>query len=378
MDNPDYLQGQRRCFSEGTDQRDGEIGLLDIAIALARRKKAIVGIPLIVAVFAGVITLFIPDASVTYKATNNVLLSGGSVPAESIVKIINNHAKGDSLAAWLNLKSIYHVSSDKDALEKLGKSVQASIGKDSTLLDISVSDSDRARAARIANAYPQILDKLVKSFAISDASKKREFFERQLPGIRNAYIQSENKLTAAQHLPGFRAPEATVTALIEKTTNLKARIAIKETELSSMASPGMTKNPEYLRLQKELNDLWIEFSRVDQSPSIYSKASQKDLDYLRLLRNFRYNETRYDQLVKEIERARIDELNEKPLLRVVSETEISEQKPKPKKLLIIVFSALISGFLVILWVLFAEAVAHISKDIRNKSRIDALSQALKW
>jgi len=319
-DNFDEKQLKNHSISEAPHRNDDEINLLDIAILLAKHKKAIIGVPVIVAMITAlIIGINTRASSKNYKASIQIYLTESSTPKEAVLSLINSKSMGDSLIKRLELGKLYNISSDKKALSQLLSSVNSSIQND--YITVTVNDSDSSRAVKVANAYPKILGNLVKKFAITETSKRRLMFENSLPGVKKTYEQSEERLIDAQHSPDYIAPEAMVVEMVNKTAALKARIAMKELELFTMTSQDMAKYPSYLRLESELNDLWSEFSRIDSRKNIINKVSLKQLEYLRLIREYKYNETRYEQLVKVIEKSKIDELYELPVIRTISSIE---------------------------------------------------------
>lgn len=376
-DNFDEKQLKNHSISEAPHRNDDEINLLDIAILLAKHKKAIIGVPVIVAMITAlIIGINTRASSKNYKASIQIYLTESSTPKEAVLSLINSKSMGDSLIKRLELGKLYNISSDKKALSQLLSSVNSSIQND--YITVTVNDSDSSRAVKVANAYPKILGNLVKKFAITETSKRRLMFENSLPGVKKTYEQSEERLIDAQHSPDYIAPEAMVVEMVNKTAALKARIAMKELELFTMTSQDMAKYPSYLRLESELNDLWSEFSRIDSRKNIINKVSLKQLEYLRLIREYKYNETRYEQLVKVIEKSKIDELYELPVIRTISSIEKPEETVTSKPVMYIVFSSLLSFIIIVLWALFVEAFRNVKNDPKNKVQIESFRRAMKW
>jgi tyrosine-protein kinase Etk/Wzc len=373
-ENQDYLQAQKYSLSQGSNQIDDEISLIDVAIALAKHKKIILGVPLIVAMITAVITLFIPN---TYKATTNILLSGGVVPKEVVVSILESRAMSDSLIKAFKLKDHYNVSDDWKARKLLKKLVNIGIDNN-VMLNISVTDTDPQIAVKMVQAYGQNLKSFIRIYNFTESSRKRIYLERQLPEIQKSLEEAQMKLKVDEQSSDRDSSDFQVITIIKKSAEIKAKIAMKELELQSMQSLNMTANPNYLRAQEELNALWIEFGKDAQSDVATSRISIKENGYLKSLKNFQYAETRYEQLLKQIEKAKLDEKFDIPVIQEVSAVEVPHEKSGPKRLLIIVLSAVTSFFISVLWALFTEAMVNARNDLRNKGRIEMLKQALKW
>jgi uncharacterized protein involved in exopolysaccharide biosynthesis len=74
-------------------------------------------------------------------------------------------------------------------------------------------------------------------------------------------------------------------------------------------------------------------------------------EYLRKLREFKYNETLFELLSKQYEVARLDEARNAVVIQVVDPAVPSEKRYKPKRLLI-VLGAMAAGLFVSLFVSF--------------------------
>jgi uncharacterized protein involved in exopolysaccharide biosynthesis len=79
-------------------------------------------------------------------------------------------------------------------------------------------------------------------------------------------------------------------------------------------------------------------------------------DYMRKLRDVKYNETLYELLAKQYEMAKLDEARDAVVFQVIDKAVAPEKRVKPKRT-IIVFLAILGGFLFsILLVLVNEYV----------------------
>lgn len=369
---------KNKSIQEALYRNDNEINILDIVVILARHKKIIIGIPVIVAMITALIIGINNRISPKkYKASIQIYLTESSTPKGAVLALINSKSMADSLMNRLDgHKRFYRITYDTKAIKKILNSVNTSIQDD--YITLTVSDIDSSRAVKIVNVYPKILDNLVKKFAITESSKRRLIFEKSLPSIKRTYENSEVQLLNAQHSPGYTAPEKMVVNMEEKAASLKGRIAMKELELFTMASQDMAKYPSYLRLESELNELWSEFSRLDPKEGIIGKVSIKQLEYLRLIRDYEYSETRYDQLLKLIEKSKADELSELPVVRVISSIEQPAETVKSSNNKYIVLFSLVSFIIVVLCVLFVEAFHYAKNDPNNNEQFEELRKAMKW
>ncbi|HEX6466846.1 MAG TPA: Wzz/FepE/Etk N-terminal domain-containing protein, partial [Terriglobales bacterium] len=183
---------------------DQEISLLDLCLPLVERRVLIGKVTAISALVALVVALLIPNK---YTATAKIMppqaaqssvsamlgqlgalagLSGAGGkdlglknPADLYVGILKSRTIADALIAKFELQRVYRAKKLTDAREELEKHAIIESEKDG-LISISFEDKDPRRAAAIANAYVDQLYQANQRLAISEASQRRLFYEKQL------------------------------------------------------------------------------------------------------------------------------------------------------------------------------------------------------
>src|SRR5207244_1973604 len=131
------------------------------------------------------------------------------------------------------------------------------------IIVINVDDKDPRRAAELANAYVDELVKLTTVLAVSEASQRRLFFERQLLMAKENLTAAE--ITARQGLAkgGLAQVDAQGRSMIDVTARLRAQISAKEVQIGSMRTFAADRNPELQRAQQELEALKRELANVE-------------------------------------------------------------------------------------------------------------------
>ena len=85
----------------------------------------------------------------------------------------------------------------------------------------------------MANAYVAELSALTKRLAITEASKRRVFFEGQLKEAKEGLTNAEIALQNVQKKTGMLQLEGQVRGIIANTAQLQALIASREVQLSA-------------------------------------------------------------------------------------------------------------------------------------------------
>lgn len=90
--------------------------------------------------------------------------------------------------------------------------------------------------------------------------------------------------------------------------------------------------------------------------------TEANLEYLRGAREQRYQESLYDFLARQLERARTDEAKNAAVVQAVDRAVEPEKRSGPKHPLIITITAVLSFLLVCFFVLFREAIRRKKPD----------------
>jgi uncharacterized protein involved in exopolysaccharide biosynthesis len=391
-----------------TTTEEDEISLLDLLIVLAKHKRIVLGVPLVAAVAAAVISLLLPNI---YTGTTRILppqqsssaatallsqlggalgglagLAGGAAgirnPNDLYVGMLKSRTVADNLISRFELGKVYDEDRLSDTRKRLEKETTIAAGRDG-IITIDVDDKDPKRAAELANAYVEELVKLTKVLAVTEASQRRLFFERQL-------VQAKDSLTAAEiaarqglQKGGLAQVDAQGRSMIEVTARLRAQVSVKEVQLGAMRTYAAEGNPELQRTQQELEALKRELSRIEGSspvsvPGKGDSSGNAGLDNLGRLRDVKYYEFLYELLAKQYELAKIDEAKDATVIQVLDRAIEPDRKSKPMRSLITLLSAVLALFVSILWAFFREAAARVKADPVRASRLEALGGYLRW
>lgn len=370
----------------------GNSEILDIMVVAAKRKKFIIALPIIVGIMVGALSFALPNV---YRAgakllppqqqsTSAALLSqlGGSAglaagmaglknPNDLYVAMLKSRTVADRLLSHFNLKDVYDTASLEDARVELANNTTVLSGKDGLII-VEVEDHDRKRAALIANAYVDELLRLTKVLAVTGASQRRMFFEKELETSKNNLAKAEMTLKQALNSSGVTSVDAESRAVIERLARLRAEVSAKTIQLNAMRAFVTDANPEYIRLNEELKSLRAELSRNENgtaASAINAEQSSDGLKSIKILRDVKYYEMLYELLSKQYEIARLDEAKDPSLIQVLDEAIEPEHKVKPRRALILLGSMLVAMFGAIGWVILQE---------KKKRLLSSPATAEKW
>lgn len=300
-------------------------------------------------------------------------------PADVLIGVLKSRTMEEAIVQKFNLREVYGIKYMSDARRELESNVDVKLDKQG-FLNIAVTDKDPKRATDMANAYVSELKVLTENVAITEAGQRRLFFEQQLKKAKDNLADAEVALKQSQQKTGVIQIDAQARALIESLLTVQAQIAAKEVQLQGMRSFATEQNPNYIVLEQELAAL------RKQQQEIQSKRAGKGdiqigaesvpevgLEYIRRLRDVKYNEAMFEMLAKQFEVAKLDEAKQSDSIQVLDPAVIPDRKSSPKRALILVLGTFLGLFGAVLYVLAQDA---LQRNPRASSRIQMLRHSL--
>lgn len=345
---------------------DDEISLLEMLQVLWENKWLLIGSTLGAGVLAAGVTLLMPNY---YKATARILppqqnssnasallgqlgglaaAAGGSIggirnPTDLYVGMLKSRTVADRLIEKFDLKTYFDEKYQMTTQKQLEKASRISAGKDG-IIAISVELKDPNLAADVANAYVEELIRLTGVLAVTEASQRRLFFERQLTKARDNLAAAEVAAREALTRGGLAVVEGQGRSLLEASARLRAQITAKEVQLGAMRSFAAESNPDLRLAQTELAALRAELARIEGASSVgvSPKLNSSASDNVRLLRELRYQEALQELLARQTEAARLDEARDISMVQVLDAAVGPDRESSPRRAII----TLVSSFVV--------------------------------
>jgi uncharacterized protein involved in exopolysaccharide biosynthesis len=378
-----------------------ETSLLDFLIVLAKHKKLILGLPFSAAVVAAIVSFLLPNI---YTATAKILppqpsqstatamlgqlgvLIGAAPtqlgirnPNDLYVGMLKSRTVADNLITRFDLQKVYDEKTMFDTRKTLADKTVIASGKDG-IITIEFEDKDPKRAAAVTNGYVEELYKLTTSLAITEASQRRLFFETQLKQTRDQLAQAEVSLRQAIDAKGLAGIDVQSRAILEPSAQLRAQIALREVQLSAIRIFATDQHPDIERLRHEIASMKKELGKLEGGDGASKPAATTSagLENLRRFRDMKYLERLTELLTQQFEAAKIDEAKDISIVQVLDKAVEPEGKSKPNRALITILTALVAGFLAVIWAFIREAGQRARQNPEQASRLEALRSYLRW
>lgn len=391
--------------TDGRSRYESEISLLDLAVILLERKRFIVRFVLAAAVLAVVVAFILP---VRYQAKVVLLppaqntsisstllgqmgnmgslgslasLAGGTLglknPADMYVSFLTGRTVEDAVIQRFHLMSEYHAKRMSDARKELERRTTVVAGNKDGLIRISLDDHDPKRAAELANGYVDEFRKLSESLAITEAARRRLFFEQQLQDTKDKLTQAEDAMTKTEQSTGVLQIDSQARSLIESAAVLRAQVVAKQVQIDAMRSFATEDNPSLILAKQQLAALQSQLehlagSQKDPGSDINlskGRVTQAGMEYLRRYRDLKYQETVFELLAKELEIAKLDEAREGSIVQVVDAAVPPDRRSSPHRLLIVLIATIVAFIIATFWVWVRHRLAVAFEMPENSRRV---------
>jgi len=368
------------------------------AIILAKRKSFIWRFALAAAVLSAGISLLLPKY---FTATAKMLppqqtqsiavallgqlaplasLAGGiRNPNDMYLSMLRSRTVADSLIDRFSLMKLYGTDKRMDARKKLASYTEIISGRDGIII-VSVDDRDPNRAAEIANAYVDQLEKLTRNLAVTDAGKKRRFFEQEVKTASEELAKAEDELKATQESTGIIQLDSQARVMLQAYAELRAQVSAKEVQVQAMQTFATPDNPDLIRSRNELAALRTQVARFEHSQSGpivgLEKVPRAGLDYIRRFREVKYRETLLELLAKQYQIARIDEAEGAALIQVLDPALPPEKKSWPPRAALVMVATLLALMLATMFVLLQESFRKLKENPHFAEQLGLLKSYL--
>jgi len=306
---------------------------------------------------------------------SGLALPGLASPSDLYASILQSNTVGLSVIHKHHLKEVFEVELDVKALEELYGRTEVTVQADG-IISLSYEDTDPARAALIANSFIEELNRINTENLVSKAKATREFIEGRLKESVADLKTAEENLKAFQDKHKAFSLEDQVKAVINTIATLKGELVLAEIELGVMKKSLSANNIRYKnqlfkieQIKKQIEQLESGESAAGDSASLsvsIADAPELGLEFVRLTRELKIQETIFELLKQQYENARIQETRDTPTVQVLDIARIPELKSRPKR----TFTAALGGILSFgLTMFFILGYEFIQREKRKNSEI---------
>lgn len=385
---------------------EGQFDLLDLLFVMAKRKRLIIGITLGSALLIAIISLMMSpiylaetkiispqvNSSMNAQLLNQIgaasgllgVVPGVKSPNELYIGLLKSRPVLDRIIDRFDLMRLYDEKYREDARRSLLKNIKARNDLKSGIITIGIEDKDPKRSADMANALIEELRVMNKGLSVTEAAQRRLFFEEQLKDAKDSLSKSEEAMKGFQEKSGAVKIDAQADAIIGGISQLMAQIAAKDVQVRVMRTYSTPQNPDILRAEEELKGMRDQLSKLESKSEGTSvmvptgNMPSTGTQYVRLMRDLRFNETLYELLFGQFQAAKIDEARDAAVIQVIEKAVPPEKRSRPKRRLMVIL-AIISGFFVsIALAFFMEYMERVSGNPEYREKVAKLKRTMSY
>jgi uncharacterized protein involved in exopolysaccharide biosynthesis len=380
---------------------DDEVNLLDYWQVLTKRATLVLGLAILPALLTGAYCHFLATKvyeskaavlapkDMTGSATAGVaaalaasgagsvfggLLPAGGTSRDTFVAILKSRTMADELVGRFRLREYYEVEFAEQAVRTLRNATDISVSKEG-VISVNVEDKDPKLAAEIANAYITNLDRMFAKFGTTEGGRQRAFIADRLDKTEKALRHSEDALRRFQEANRAIGLQEQARGMVDATARLKGELIAAEVALESLRTFSTEANPQVVQQKARIEELKRQMARMQYSaggelPADAASPGQPlqeyhlplakmpavGVEFARLVRELKVQETVFTLLTQQFEQAKIAEARDMPTVQVLDRAVPAERKSKPKTVLSSAIVGVLGLFLGVFLAFFLEYV----------------------
>jgi uncharacterized protein involved in exopolysaccharide biosynthesis len=260
-------------------------------------------------------------------------------PEDVTMAILKSRRIGTILVKRFGLVDVYKVKREEQALLQLHENSTFKLGESGTVI-VRVEDRDPKRAADLANAYAEELDRFNREIRMTKGRRTRLFVEQRLQETKAALEQAEDSLRNYGEKHHTVALSADQLSSVESAARLFANQAALEVQLGVTRQYASESSVEVRRLRQQLTEV----NRLIRS------LPDLGLELARLVRTVKIQEQVFALLSAQYEEARVNEARDVTTVEVLDAATPPDRRIWPRRGLLIATGFAISSFAAALWV----------------------------
>jgi uncharacterized protein involved in exopolysaccharide biosynthesis len=262
------------------------------------------------------------------------------------VEILESRTVADRLIDEFQLSREYKTTKIEYTRKQLEAHTKVSEDRKSGVITITVISRDPGRAAAIAQAYVEELDRLVSQLSTSSARRERIFLEERLTTVKSDLDSAATQFSEfASKNTAIDIP-AQGRAMVEAAATLQGQLIAAEAEASGLEKIYTVNNVRVRALQARIGELREQLQKlggssspteVQNDSSLYPSIRKLPLlgvKYADLYRRTKIEETVYELLTQQYELAKVQEAKEIPSVKVLDRAVAPTVKSSPHRVLL--------------------------------------------
>jgi capsule polysaccharide export protein KpsE/RkpR len=276
------------------------------------------------------------------------------------VGILESRTIQDRLVTRFDLKKVYWDRLEEDACKELALRTGISEDRKNGIITIAVSDSRPERAAAIAQAYVEELDRLSAELSTSAAHRERVFLEERLRAVKLDLDEASRDLSQFASQNSAIDIKEQGRTMVEAAARLQGELIAAQSQIKGLEEIYSANNVRVRSVEARIGELEKQLDKLDGGTAgtgtdgtgatgtsgegrelagpfhaRYPSIRQLPLlgaRYADLYRSTRIQEAVYETLTQQYELAKVQEAKETPSVKVLDQASLPQRKSSPSRL----------------------------------------------
>jgi uncharacterized protein involved in exopolysaccharide biosynthesis len=378
-----------------------EVRILDLATIVLRRWRLLAATTLVAVLLTGGFLLLQPAR---YKARTilvpamekgggrsqilaqlpgglSAMAGGAGDPRQNLIEaILGSRSLADAVVTRLTEEPGARRASEIEVRTILAQhtQVRSSLGDGSITVEVVARDPELS--ARIANAFPPIINDIATELGTQLAVQKERFLQAQLTTAGERLALAEQELLNFQQANG--APEVLEQArrTLDAAADAQQRVLQKEVEISQLRRTLTPDHPTLQAATAELNVMRAQAQRLMSGGAggqIFiplQESPELKVQTTRLLRDFTRNEQIYASLTAALADAQVEANNNLPVVGVLDEALVPTERTLSHAPILLAVAALLGLLLGLLLAFVSERLRGLRGEPENARFFEAWDQ----
>jgi len=312
----------------------------------------------------GFASSFLPSGLSSLIGGGGLALPGFATPSDLYASVLKSNAVRKAVIDRNDLKDVYDVELDADALLELSQHTSILVQAEGIII-LTFEDTDPLRAANVANSYVEELNRVNTENLVSKAKALRQFIEARLEESIRDLTSAEEAFKAFQMGHNAISLDEQIKASINAIADLRAQQILAEIELGVMKKSLSPDNAKYKNQEFKIQQIKMQLEKLEKGDALQdssilnvsmAEAPELGLQYARLMRELKIQETIFELLKQQYEQAKIQEMKDTPTIQVLDAARPPEKKSRPHRVATALIGAILSFGLTLFSVMIFEFV----------------------
>jgi uncharacterized protein involved in exopolysaccharide biosynthesis len=318
-------------------------------------------------------------------------LLGAKNSSALFVGILSSRTVQDGLIQDFDLHHVYGHSKMEDLRLDLAKRTDVSEDRKTGIITVKVTDHDPKRAAAMASAYVQELDRLVAQVSTSSARRERIFLEDRLRSVK------QDLDSASRNFSDFASKNTAIDipaqgkAMVEAAARLQGELIVAESALRGLEAIYTDQNVRVRSMRAKVAELREQLEKFGGDPGTSSDPLSKEsnpmypsirklpllgVTYFDLYRNTKIQETVFELLTQQYELAKVHEAKEIPTVKILDAAVVPTKKTFPPRLILTVVGTAVAFLSGCFWLFAYQSWQGIDPQDPGKEFIAEVTSTL--